>query len=121
MASTIANMVSMLIEKPNASSTPRVPRRTTGTAIVGISVARKFCRNRKITRNTSTTASTRVFTTSWIETRTKGVVSNGSTVFRPAGKDGRSASIFAAMASEVASAFAPAASITATPVAGWRL
>jgi hypothetical protein len=63
IASTIANMVSMLIEKPSIASTPKVPSSTTGTAMVGISVARKFCRNRYITRNTSTIASIRVCTT----------------------------------------------------------
>ena len=46
--------------KPAAASTPNVPSSTTGTAIVGISVARKFCRNRYITRNTSTIASSSV-------------------------------------------------------------
>ncbi len=46
IASTRANIVSMLIEKPSAASTPIVPSSTTGTAMVGISVARKFCRNR---------------------------------------------------------------------------
>ena len=60
IASTIANMVSMLTEKPSTASTPKVPSSTTGTAIVGISVARKFCRNRYITRNTRTIASARV-------------------------------------------------------------
>ena len=75
IASTMPNMVSVLIEKPNAASTPKVPSSTTGTAIVGISVARKFCRNRNITRKTRTIASISVFTTSSIEICTKGVVS----------------------------------------------
>ncbi len=88
MASTIANIVSMLIEKPSAASTPNVPSSTTGTAIVGISVARRFCRNRYMTRNTRTIASSSVLTTSLIEARTKGVVSNGTTAFMPAGKNG---------------------------------
>ncbi|MNN31850.1 hypothetical protein D3C81_1455520 [compost metagenome] len=77
MASTMANMVRVLMLKPNAASTPKVPSSTTGTARVGISVARKFCRNRYITRNTSRIASPRVFTTSWIEAETTGVVSYG--------------------------------------------
>ncbi|CNV12896.1 Uncharacterised protein [Salmonella enterica subsp. enterica serovar Bovismorbificans] len=64
MASTIPNIVSVFIEKPNAASTAKVPNNTTGTAIVGINVARKFCRNRYITRNTRIIASTSVFTTS---------------------------------------------------------
>ncbi len=75
MASTMANMVSVLMVKPHAASTPNVPSSTTGTAMVGMSVARKFCRNRYITRNTSAIASTSVRTTSSIEMRTKGVVS----------------------------------------------
>jgi len=75
MASTMANMVRVLMVKPQAASTPKVPSSTTGTAMVGIRVARKFCKNRYITRNTSTTASIRVRTTSSIEMRTKGVVS----------------------------------------------
>ena len=86
IASTIANMVSMLMEKPSAASTPRVPSSTTGTAIVGIRVARKFCRNRYITRNTSSTASASVSRTPRIEARTNGVVSNGTTYSRPGGK-----------------------------------
>jgi hypothetical protein len=48
-----------------------VPKSTTGTAIVGISVARQFWRNRNITRKTSTIASTRVWTTCSTERRTK--------------------------------------------------
>jgi hypothetical protein len=75
--SAMPNMVSVLIENPKAASTPNVPNNTTGTAMVGISVARAFCRNTYITRNTSTTASTRVFITSRIEVRTNGVVSSG--------------------------------------------
>ena len=121
MASTMANMVSMLMEKPSASRMPSVPSSTTGTAMVGIRVARKFCRNRKITRNTSTTASSRVFSTSLIETRTNGVVSNGTTTFRPFGNEGFICSISAATASEVCSALALVASETATPEAGWPL
>ena len=77
IASTLANIVSMLIEKPSTYSTPNVPSSTTGTAMVGIRVARKLPRNRNITRNTSTTASIRVWITPLIDTCTNGVVSNG--------------------------------------------
>ena len=51
MVSTMPNIVSTLIEKPKACMTPKVPSSTTGTAIAGISVARRFCRNRYITRH----------------------------------------------------------------------
>ncbi len=58
-----------------SATTPKVPNNTTGTAMVGMMVARKFCRNRYITATTRTIASTRVFTTSSIEILTNGVVS----------------------------------------------
>ncbi len=58
-----------------AASTAKVPSSTTGTAMVGISVARMFCRNTNMTMNTSAIASNRVLITSWMDLRTKGVVS----------------------------------------------
>ena len=60
------------MEKPAAAMTPKVPSNTTGTAIVGMSVARRFCRKRYITRNTSTMPSNSVFTTSAIEVAHEG-------------------------------------------------
>ena len=57
--------------------TVEVPSSTTGTAIVGMRVARKFPRKRYITRKTRTIASIRVLTTSPMATFTKGVVSMG--------------------------------------------
>ena len=77
MASTMANMVSMLMENPKSPSTAKVPRTTTGTAMVGIRVARMFPRKRYMTRKTSTIASIKVLTTSSMATLTKGVVSKG--------------------------------------------
>ena len=77
MASTMANMVSKLMVKPAASSTPKVPSSTTGTASVGMMVARTLCKNSSMTRNTSTMASTRVLTTESIDTCTTGAVSYG--------------------------------------------
>ncbi len=73
------SIVSVLIEKPKAASTPKVPSKTTGTASVGIKVARMFCKNRYMTIKTSTIASIRVLITSSIEIFTKGVVSKGTT------------------------------------------
>ncbi len=75
MASTTPNSVSTLMENPNASITAKVPSNTTGTAIAGINVARRFCRKTYITRHTSTNASISVLTTSSIDRRMKGVVS----------------------------------------------
>ena len=77
MARTTPNMVNVLMEKPKAARAPKVPSRTTGTAMVGMRVARKFCRNRNMTRKTRPMASARVLTTSSREMRTKGVVSKG--------------------------------------------
>ena len=75
MASTMANMVSTLIEKPSPSMTANDPSMATGTTSAGIRVYRTFCRNRYITRNTSTIASARVCNTCSIETLTYGAVS----------------------------------------------
>ena len=75
MASTMANMVNMLMENPNSPSTAKVPRITTGTAMVGIRGARMLPRKSHMTRKTRRIASKRVFATSLMATRTKGVVS----------------------------------------------
>ena len=75
IASTRPNIDSVLMEKPTTAMIPNVPSSTTGTATVGTSVARMFCRNSSITRNTSTIPSNRAFTTSAMEMRTNGVVS----------------------------------------------
>mgnify|MGYP000783124296 CR=1 FL=1 len=53
------------------------------TAIVGMIVARQFCRKRNITQTTRIMASIRVFTTSCRAARTKGVVSKGTTTSTP--------------------------------------
>ncbi len=68
IASTIANRVSWLIEYPSACSPTRVPMRATGTTIVVMSVARRFCRKTSITMNTSAMASISVMMTSRIAT-----------------------------------------------------
>ncbi|MNE69775.1 hypothetical protein D3C80_1655220 [compost metagenome] len=64
IANTMPNIVRVFIEKPKAARMAKVPSNTTGTAMVGINVARKFCRNKYITRNTRMMASISVFTTS---------------------------------------------------------
>ena len=77
IASTIAKSVSVLIEKPSAYRPANVPMSDTGTASIGIKVARQCCRNTNTTRITSAAASAIVMTTSWIEACTTRVVSNG--------------------------------------------
>ena len=70
MASTMANMVNTLMEKPSPSITANVPSMATGTTSAGIRYSARFCRNRYITRNTNTMASTRVCSTHSIDTFT---------------------------------------------------
>src|SRR6185503_14911490 len=74
---TSPNSVSTLIDIPKAYSPRNVPITLTGTASIGISVARQLCRKRNTTSVTSTIASTSVIVTSLIEALTNGVVSNG--------------------------------------------
>ena len=56
MASTRPSSDSVLIENPSSGNTAKVPIRATGTAKVGMSVARKFCRKMKTTNMTRTIA-----------------------------------------------------------------
>ena len=121
IASTRPKSVSVLMEYPAADITPNVPSSTTGTAMDGMSVARQFWRKRYITRKTSTIASISVFTTSFTEMRTNGVVSYGKMALTPGGKNVDSSATFFFTASTVLSAFAPEAGSSAMPVAGWPL
>ena len=67
VASTIANSVSVLIVKPKSSRPAKAPISDTGTAMIGISVARQLCRNTNTTSSTSVAASSSVMITSWID------------------------------------------------------
>ena len=75
MASTSASSDTVLSEKPIICITAKVPISATGTAMMGIRVARTLPRNRKTTTATSTKASIRVFTTLLIVASTNTVVS----------------------------------------------
>ena len=77
IASTMANSVRVLIEKPTIHRPAKVPIRDTGTAIIGMMVARTVCRNTKTTSTTRMAASKMVLTTSLMDASTKRVVSNG--------------------------------------------
>ena len=99
-----------------------MPSSTTGTAIVGISVARMFCRNTNITRKTSTIASISVLTTSSIDSMMKGVVSTGiDDLACPAGRSVRSWRDACLDRVGRRSALAPVASWIARPAAGLPL
>ena len=67
MVSAMSERLSML--KPARYMMPKVPMSETGTATAGISMVRKSRRKMKTTRMTSTTAMTRVRSTSLIEAR----------------------------------------------------
>jgi hypothetical protein len=77
MASTSANSVRVLMENPASHRPAKAPISDTGTAIMGMSVARQLCRNRNTTASTSSAASKIVLFTSLMEASTKRVVSNG--------------------------------------------
>src|SRR5262249_23340029 len=70
VASVMPNIVSVLIENPNAFTKMNVPTSETGIVIVGINVLRKSCRKRKITITTRTMASISVTSTSLIDSPT---------------------------------------------------
>ena len=64
MASTIANMVRMLIVNPRALNAPNVPISATGTAAIGMSEARALPRKMNTTKSTRTNDSASVRVTS---------------------------------------------------------
>ena len=75
IASTSASSEIVLAEKPSASMTAKVPIRATGTAMIGIRVARRLPRKTKTTIATSTNASISVWMTLSIVAFTNTVVS----------------------------------------------
>ena len=112
IARTNPNNVNVLIEKPNTIIPANAPIIDTGTARRGINVARKFLRNSRITKNTSTNASNKVFTTSFMEFFTNPLVSNTTVCLMPLGKASDSSFNLAPTLSAVAKAFAPGESET---------
>ena len=60
MASTMANNVSVLMVKPKTINAPNVAIKDTGTASMGIRVARQLWRNKKTMSITRSSASTKV-------------------------------------------------------------
>ena len=71
--STSPNSDSVLSEKPNSCIAASVPTSDTGTAAIGISDARQFCRNSSTTSTTSTIASASVCSTLLIDAFTNSV------------------------------------------------
>ncbi len=77
IASTSANSVRVLIEKPSATNSVNVPRSDTGTASMGISVARQLSRKMNTTSSTRAAAMNSVICTSLIDSATNSEVSRG--------------------------------------------
>jgi len=75
IARTRPNIDSVLSEKPRSGKKANVPMRETGTVMSGMIVIRTFWRKMKTTSVTRMSASTNVFTISWIDASTAGVVS----------------------------------------------
>ena len=76
MASTSPNIESVLMEKPRSGKEDEgADERDRDGERAGMIVARIFCRKMKTTSVTRISASTKVFTISWIEASTAGVVS----------------------------------------------
>ncbi len=67
IASTIASSVSVLIVKPNTYISANAPISDTGIVTIGMTVARRLRRKKKITSTTSRTASAIVWNTDLIE------------------------------------------------------
>ena len=117
IASTMPNKVSVLIVNPASWSTASEPSSTTGTAIVGISVARKFWRNRNITRKTRTIASTSVWMTCSTDSFTNVELSTGKATLTSGGNCLAIRFTSALTSLTVSSALAPGASFTPKPAA----
>ena len=86
VASVMPNSVRVLIEKPSSLTKANVPISDTGMVIAGIIVVRQSCRKMKITRMTSTIASSKRAQHISIDSPTASVVSNANWYFMPGGK-----------------------------------
>ena len=111
VAMVSAISVKLLIEKPHRYMAPNVPISETGTATLGISVARPSRRNAKTTRMTSATEIVSARPTSRSEARIVTVRSIAGVRVMALGIDARSAGSNAVMRSTVSMMFA----------LGWRL
>src|ERR1700722_12439470 len=115
------NKVSVLIEKPRIFTNAKVPINETGMVMAGMKVLRQSCRKMKMTSTTRPMASSKVYSTSLIDSPTTLVVSKATAYLIPGGKrlDNRSNSAFAALST--VSALAPGNWVTPKPTASWPL
>ena len=121
VASVIPNKVSELIEKSKTLMNANVPTSETGMVIAGIIVARQSRRNKKMTAITMRMASSKVLTTSRMESPTTVVVSKATTYLMPGGNAFDNSSSTALAALSTASAFALESCCTPMPTASCPL
>src|SRR5437868_3324031 len=121
VARVIPNSVRVLMEKPSALTKMKVPTSDTGIVTEGMTVERQSWRNRKITMITSAIASSKVLTTSLIESETTFVVSKATLYFSPGGKLFESRSSSASAWRSTSIALALESCVTPTPTAGYPL
>ena len=93
--------------KPSSGNTMKVDSSDTGTAMSGMKVARRFCRNTNTTRATRMTASMKVCRISTMELRTDTVVSSVTLPVSPSGMAAFCFSSSAVRRSTVAMALEP--------------
>ena len=112
MASTMAKSVRVLMVKSKRTKAPKVAMRDTGTANMGMIVARQLWRNRKTMSMTKSSASTKVCTTSSKEARMYSVLSTISMYFMSGGKFGSASAMIFLTALTVSMALASLVSWT---------
>ena len=117
IASTSASMVSELTVKPNKAISAKVPIKDTGMVTSGMMEARKVRRKTKITRATSTMASTMVWYTALMERSMKTELSLAISISMPGGKFSLMRGIMARMAALKSRGLAVALRITPSVMA----
>ena len=114
IASTMASSVSVLIVNPNAYIRPKAPISDTGIVTIGMSVARRLRRKKKMTSTTSTIASTIVSNTDPIDFSMNTDVSYETISLMPGGSDAFMRSTSARTALDNSSGLATACLTTPT-------
>ena len=107
IASINPNNVKVFTENPSAPITASVPINETGMVRQGMITARKFWRNRKITRTTNAVVSRKVTNTSSMEAFMTSVVSSVTLYSTPCGRVAAISSIFARTALDTSSELEP--------------
>ena len=118
VATTSAIRVRLLIEKPARYMTPKVPTSDSGTATLGMSVAGRLRRNRKITITTSAIATASSSWTSRTDARMVTVRSVSTVTSTAAGSDAVSCGSWRLIRSTTSITFAPGCRWMLTITAG---